>query len=127
MIDTHCSENYLDVITKPFYKIDTSVNEEKFQSILEKIKKNGHLKKYHILVFEDNSIGKKYLVDDNEKFFGIDKTICSHDKNDSLIIDFSTKSLKCKNLFTDDLERKETLLLFYIVSYKKHEIEKTCH
>ena len=124
MIQTYCSENYLDIITKPFYKIDTSVNEEKFKSILEEIKKNRHLEKYHILVFEDNSIGKKYLIDDNERFFGIDKTLCSHDKNDSLIIDFSTKSLKCKNLFTEDLERKETLLLFYIVSYKKHEIEK---
>ena len=124
MGNKHCSEKYLDIIKKPFYTIDTSLDKEKFKSILEEIQKNRHLEKYHILVFKDNSIGKKYIIDNNEKFFGIDKTLCPHDKNDSFIIDFSTKSLKCKNIFTEDLERKETLLLFYIVSYKKYEIEK---
>jgi hypothetical protein len=124
MLKVHFSENYLDIITKPFYKIDTSLDEEKFKSVLEEIQKNRHLKKHHILVFEDNSIGKKYLIGQNEKFFGIDKTVCSHDKNDSITINFSTKSLIFKNLFTEDLERKEALLLFYIVSHKKHEVEK---
>lgn len=126
MLKAHFSENYLDIITKPFYKIDISLDEYKFKSVLKEIQKNRHLKKYHILIFEDNSIGKKYLIDDNEKFFGIDKTVCSHEKNDSIAINFSTKSLKSKNLFTtkENLEKKEKLLLFYIISQKEDDIKK---
>lgn len=125
MIKGHFSENYLEIITKPFYKIDTSLDKEKFKSILEEIQKNRHLEKYHILVFKDNSIGKKYIIDDNEKFLGVEKTLCSHDKNDHGMIYFSMESLKCKNLFTEEnLERKEKLLFFYIISHKKHDIEK---
>ncbi len=73
MRERHSSENYLDIITKPFYKINTSVDEEKFNSIIEEIQKNRHLKKYHTLIFKDNSIGKKYLIDNNEKFFRVEK------------------------------------------------------
>jgi len=124
MRERHSSENYLDIITKPFYKINTSVDEEKFNSIIEEIQKNRHLKKYHTLIFKDNSIGKKYLIDNNEKFFRVEKKFWSHYKNNSGMIYFSIESLKCKNLFTEEnLERKENLFSFILFLIKNMKLK----